>query len=438
MRQAKHQPTGWVTLRAGLPTAAAALIGYAATCLAMLLLPSAGPDAALIRSYYIPVSILLAGVAAGLTVPLQVTVARNPNGCNLADVAAMLATAARYACLAHTVAAAGVITWLLTTVTKRPAHLLPFLVAMLLAQLLAVVAESYGAILRGSGRVPLSATIIGIRSATTVIVFASALYATAEIMMLPATIVAVAAVEVCITRHLVRQHAAKNPAAKNPAIEPEFSETVPVQYQQALWHIGAPVATSCLLVAATSAAQTHLIAGVGESAVVALGGYLTWHTAAVVTSVGLASGVSVSLLRGHPHGIVPPAKVLAPWGWLAGAMLAVTAIGYAASELAQHLGGGAWPGMPTPAGLSCVIWGGATAVSVFLVAVLEDLGKAPQALLANAVFLLLVVAATGWSVAHHGSFDQFCHTMAGVATLGAATMPLLAWWVLRRHAGSKC
>lgn len=420
---------------AGLPSALGSGLGFATTLITVSMIAALGQDEALIRSHYVPWGLLLAGVILACDLPMQIVIAKRgysmfPQGIfrevsSYATVPAIVLAALGMA--AH---------WLVPKifVSQIPPGSLDlagkFFALMTFAAIPMLLAAMLEAALRGSGRLWIAGVAGLVRTAATIAAVA-ALFAGAQpsILYVPLVMAVLAFVEVSVLGRLLVHWS-------RPDV-PVIEDIPGPSYAVLLSAVGIPVFLSYLLLSGTATAQLQTLTLLGQNAgdaIIAMGLYHTWQTFAVVTTVGLASGGSVVILRA---GLNPQQC----------AALAIRTLGVAALLISVGIGA-VWVfarrlvALSTPherieallldnaviLTLVCL----ATCVSVYAITLLEGLAHAKTALVSNTVYLAIVIAAGWGAVKAGGDFSAFAQTLSVAAALGVIAAPVLLLTSLKR------
>lgn len=420
---------------AGVPSAVGSALGFATTLITVLMISALGNHEALIRSHYIPWGLLLAGLVMAHDIPLQIMVAKRgytffPVGIvrQIFAFAAVPALGLTVMAMATHWVAPGVFAAILPAAVVSEAG--KFFVLMTFAAIPMLLAAMLEAALRGSGRLWIAGVAGILRTAVTIGGVAAAFsLPNPSILWVPLVIATVACVEAAILTRLVDAWTRDN--VPSPDVIPGPS------YPTLLTAVGIPVFFSYVLLSGTAAAQLQtlrLLPQGADNAVVAMGLYHTWQTFAVVAAVGLATGGSVVMIRAN----LTPREV---------ALLAVRSLGLAAVTIsvavatttlvAKRFIPATTPNdtiteLLTTNGLTLALVSVATCISVYAITLLEGLAHAKTALLANCVYLTLVVVAGLVAVNSGGGFARFTQVLSAASAIGVVASPILLLWTLRR------
>jgi Na+-driven multidrug efflux pump len=384
-------------------------------------------DAALyIRSVYAPVALLLLAVTTGLSVTVQVVVARCVGRGDERAIGANLGSAARIGVLLAIVVG-GVITGLsgvlAALVEVPPEHagaFRGFLAAMAAANILGILGELTAAVLRGTGLGLPSALLTGCY--VTLNLALITVFSGAGLMIVPIGSAIAGAVELTLGVVYLRRHGIR-PTGRRPDV------------LRLLGPVGVPVGASYFVLFAVNLLLLRIVAPAGETAVAGFSVAYTVQTFVIVPAVGFGSAIAVltnqRLAAGREAMTVLRRGMLVVAGCYAVITLAIVVLGRPLMgllstnpEIVDH--GARFIAVVGPTF-------GCTAVMIALVTVLEQIGHGPAAVALNLSYFAVVIA-VGEIVVTGTDIDPLYVTMA-VAALGSLVTGLpIAWFLASRKA----
>ncbi|GAB3465374.1 MATE family efflux transporter [Actinophytocola sediminis] len=384
-------------------------------------------DAALyLRSVYAPVALLFLAVTTGLSVTVQVVVARSIGRGDHREVGTHLGSAARIgALLAVAVGGAlvglsGVLAALVEVPPEHTATFRAFLAAMAAANLLGVLGELTAAVLRGTGQGLPSAALTGCYvtlQLALIIVFSDA-----GLMIVPLAAAIAGAIELALGIAVLRRQGIR-PRGWRPEV------------LGLLGPVGIPVGASYFVLFAVNLLLLRIVAPAGEAAVAGFSVAYTVQTFVIVPAVGFGSAIAVLTNQRLAAGL--PAISVLHRGVL------VVAGSYAVVTLAVVTAGRPLMGLLAPserilahAEAFIAVVGptfGATALMIALVTVLEQIGHGAAALALNLSYFAAVVAIGEWVVTGT-DLGPLYTTMAVAAIASLGTGLPFAWRLASRKA----
>jgi Na+-driven multidrug efflux pump len=384
-------------------------------------------DAALyIRSVYAPVALLLLAVTTGLSVTVQVVVARCVGRGDERAVGANLGSAARIGVLLAVVVGgtlAGLSGVLAALVEVPPAHagaFRGFLVAMAAANVLGILGELTAAVLRGTGLGTPSAFLTGCYVTLNLVIVT--VFSGAGLMIVPVASAVAGAVELAFGLLYLRRRGIR-PSGWRPDVP------------RLLGPVGVPVGASYFLLFAVNLLLLRIVAPAGETAVAGFSIAYTVQTFVIVPAVGFGSAIAVltnqRLAAGQEAMTVLRKGMLLVAGCYAVVTLAVVVLGRSIMGLLTTN-----PAIVGEAARFMSVVGptfGCTALMIALVTVLEQIGHGPAAVTLNVSYFAVVITVGELGVTGQDVGPLYV-TMA-VAALGSLVTGLpTAWFLASRKA----
>jgi Na+-driven multidrug efflux pump len=384
-------------------------------------------DAALyIRSVYAPIALLLLAVTTGLSVTVQVVVARCVGRGDDRAIGVHLGSAARIGVLLA-VAVGGALIGLsgvLAALVEVPPEDAPafhsFLTAMAAANILSVLGELTAAVLRGTGRGVPSAMITGCYVALHLVLIT--VFSDAGLMIVPAGAAIAGAVELALGIAFLRRQGIR-PAGWRPDV------------LRLLGPVGVPVGASYFVLFAVNLLLLRIVAPAGEAAVAGFSVAYTVQTFVIVPAVGFGSAIAVlmnqRLAAGQEALTVLRRGMLVVAGCYAVVTLAVVAGGRSLMGLLSTS-----PEIVDHAARFITVVGptfGCTALMIALVTVLEQIGHGTAAVALNVSYFAVVIVVGEWVV--DGTDVGPLYVTMAVAAVGSLVTGLpMAWWLASRKA----
>jgi Na+-driven multidrug efflux pump len=386
-------------------------------------------DAALyIRSVYAPIALLLLAVTTGLSVTVQVVVARCVGRGDDRAVGVNLGSAARIGVLLAVlvggviVGLSGMLAALVEVPPEHVSEFRSFLVAMAAANILGVLGELTAAVLRGTGQGLPSALLTGCYVTLNLVLVTA--FSGAGLMIVPAASAIAGAVELALGIAFLRRQGIV-PAGWRPDV------------LRLLGPVGVPVGASYFVLFAVNLLLLRIVAPAGEAAVAGFSVAYTVQTFVIVPSVGFGSAIAVLMNQRLAAG--QEALTVLRRGLL------IVAGSYAVVTLAVVAGGRSLMGLLSTsqeivdhAARFITVVGptfGCTALMIALVTVLEQIGHGAAAVGLNVTYFAVVIAIGEWVVADTGSgidLGPLYVTMAVAAIASLGTGLPLAWWLASR------
>ncbi|TDV54815.1 MATE family efflux transporter [Actinophytocola oryzae] len=384
-------------------------------------------DAALyIRSVYAPVALLLLAVTTGLSVTVQVVVARCVGRGDERSVGANLGSAARIGVLLALlvggviVGLSGVLAALVEVPPEHAGTFRAFLAAMAAANVLGILGELTAAVLRGTGLGLPSALLTGCYvtlNLSIVIVFSGA-----GLMIVPVASALAGAVELTAGILLLGARGIR-PTGRRPDV------------LRLLGPVGVPVGASFFLLFAVNLLLLRIVAPAGETAVAGFSIAYTVQTFVIVPAVGFGSATAVlmnqRLAAGQEAMTVLRRGTLVVAGCYACVTLAVVGFGRPLMgllspnrDIVEHA-----TRFITVVGPTF----GATALMIALVTVLEQIGHGPAAVALNVSYFAVMIAVGEWVVTGTDVHPLYV-TMAVAALASLVTGLPIAWSLAVRKA----
>lgn len=387
-------------------------------------------DAALyVRSVHAPVALLLLAVTSGLSVTVQVVVARAVGRGDRGALGGHLTGAVRVGVLLAAlagglvVALSGVLADLVAVPPQHVPAFRLFLAAMAAANVVGVLGELTAAVLRGTGRGLPSAVLTG--SYVTLNLVLLTVFQGAGLVVVPVCAAVAGAVELAIGVALLRR-AGIRPAASRPDV------------LRLLGPVGVPVGVSYVVLFAVNLLLLRIVAPAGEAAVAGFAVAYTVQTFVVVPAVGFGSAIAVLTNQRLASGLAATSVLRRGTAVVVGCYAVVTvAVVAGGRQLVALLSPN--PEIVGHAARFVTVVGptfGATALMIALVTVLEQVGHGVVAVLLNVSYFAVVVAVGEWVVTGTDVGPLYV-TMAVAALASLATGLPLVWALASRKARSR-